>query len=244
LFIFQRPVRAPAVEAVDRGYVYGSTANGVREPHHGVEFYNGSGTPVLAAADGEVFYAGDDRTVVYGLEVGFYGELIILQHDLPDGTIYTLYGHLSRIGVTAGQIVTAGEQIGEVGATGWAVGSHLHFEVRADADDYSTTLNPELFLAPHPGTGVLAMRFVNSDSRFVEVEPSIQFFPDPGGAITQAWQLRTYDPELHGGNWENAVLGDLPAGDYRITYLWSGIWYERWVEVEGGGLTRAEFVVP
>jgi len=242
-FILQRPILPPADDKVDRGYAYGSSANRTREPHHGVEFYNGSGTPVLAAADGVVYYVGDDRTITYGLQTGFYGNLIIVRHDLPGGTIYTLYGHLSKMGVTADQSVTAGKQIGEVGSTGWSVGSHLHFEVRVDPLDYAGTVNPELWLAPHPGRGVLAMRFVDGAGQFVQARPNVQYYPDGSDAFTQAWQPEAYDPELYLGNWENVVLGDIPAGRYRITYLWSGVLYERWVEVDDGKLTLVEFLV-
>jgi murein DD-endopeptidase MepM/ murein hydrolase activator NlpD len=242
-FVLQRPIVPPADDKVDRGYAYGSTLGGTREPHHGVEFYNGSGTPVLAAADGTVTYAGDDRTVRYGLENGFYGNLIVLKHDLPGTTIYTLYGHLSRIDVAAGQTVTAGEQIGKVGSTGWAVGSHLHFEVRTDPQDYGSTVDPELWILPHAGNGVLAMRFDDGQGQFVRVEPNVQYYPDPNGAFTQAWQPEPYDPEVFDGNWENVLLGDIPAGRYRITYLWAGVLYERWVEVQTGKLTLVEFLV-
>ena len=243
-FVLQRPIVLPGTDTVDRGYAYGSTAHGTREAHHGVEFYNGSGTPVLAAADGTVYYAGDDRTTVYGLQTGFYGNLIILQHDLPGGTLYTLYGHLSKIDVAAGQTVIAGEKIGEVGSTGFAVGSHLHFEVRADPTNYNSTTDPELWLLPHPGRGVLAMRFVDGQGRFVDAKPNIQYYPDPKRTFTLAWQPEAYDPEVDHANWENVLLGDLPAGRYRITYLWSGILYERWVEVQAARLTLAEFVLP
>src|SRR5690349_18876452 len=51
-FVLQRPIHPPANDLVDETYLYASTANGTREPHHGVEFPNKSGTPVYAAAEG------------------------------------------------------------------------------------------------------------------------------------------------------------------------------------------------
>jgi murein DD-endopeptidase MepM/ murein hydrolase activator NlpD len=245
-FYLQRPIAPPGNDAVDRGYAYGSTEGGTREPHHGVEFYNASGTPVLAAEDGTVFYAGNDKTVLFGAWLNFYGNLVILRHQAdgaPESVHYTLYGHLSKIDVSVGQIVSAGDKIGEVGATGAATGSHLHFELRLDPQGYGSTINPELWLVPHPGDGILAMRFVDSQFAFVQVQANVQYYPDPNGTFTQAWQPETYDPELYNGNWENAVLGDLLAGSYRITYLWAGVLYERWVEVQPGKLTLAEFIV-
>ncbi len=244
--MFQRPILAPGTDTVDRSYPYGSTEGGLREPHHGVEFYNASGTPVLAAADGRVYYSGDDSIRKFSPWSGFYGNIIILEHPMSDtafDTLYTLYAHLSKVDVSSGQTVTAGEKIGEVGLTGTASGSHLHFEVRVDANDYESTLNPELWLLPHPGNGVLSMRFVDENGQFVRAQPNVQFYPDPNGTFIQAWQPETYDPGLYNGNWENAVLGDLPAGSYRITYLWSGVLVERWVKIQPGNLTRVMFVV-
>ena len=53
-FLFQRPIKSPANTSVDETYRYASTANGTRDPHHGVEFLNKFGTPVYAAGDGVV----------------------------------------------------------------------------------------------------------------------------------------------------------------------------------------------
>ena len=245
-FYLQRPIAPPATDTIDRNYAYGSTEGHTREPHHGVEFYNATGTPVLAAADGTVFYAGDDKTVRFGATLNFYGNLVILQHQMdgaPESVHYTLYGHLSKINVLIGQTVHAGEEIGEVGATGAAIGSHLHFELRSEPKAYASTINPELWLIPHPGEGVLALRFVDSHEVFVQVQVNVQYYPDPKGTFTRAWQPELYNPELDNVNWENAVLGDLPAGSYRITYLWAGVLYERWVEIQPGRLTLAEFIV-
>jgi len=85
--------------------------------HHGLDFAAPSGSPALAAMSGRVVSAG---------VLGGYGNQVLLQH--PDGT-RTRYGHLSRIDVRVGQVVTAGEQVGAVGSTGVSTGPHLHFEV-------------------------------------------------------------------------------------------------------------------
>lgn len=243
-FFLQRPIAAPGTITIDRAYAYGSTAGGTRDPHHGVEFYNGSGTPVLAAADGTVFYAGDDKTTKFSPWANFYGNLVILEHTLPGQKVYTLYAHLSKIDVAIRQNVAAGEKIAEVGASGSAIGSHLHFEVRLDPQDYASTLDPELWLAPLPETGVLSMRFVDENGQFVTASPDVQYYPDPNAAFTQAWYPEAYAAELlNGNNWENILLGNLPAGQYRVVYLWGGILYERWVLVQAGKLTLAEFNV-
>ncbi len=243
-FLLRRPIAAPGSEAIDPGYTYGSTLRGAREPHHGVEFPNASGTPVLAAADGTVVYAGDDTAEKFSPWNNFYGNLVILQHDLPGQTLYTLYAHLSKLDVSAGQQVTAGEKIGEVGMSGSAIGSHLHFEVRLDPHDYDSTLNPQLWLSPLPGTGVLSMRFVDADGRFVQAQPNVQYFPDPNAAFARSWFPENYDPSMPAGSWENALLGDLPAGRYRVIYIWAGVVHDRWLEIQPGKLTLVSFEVP
>ncbi|MCD6350834.1 MAG: peptidoglycan DD-metalloendopeptidase family protein [Armatimonadetes bacterium] len=89
-----------------------------RRMHTGVDFHASYGTPVRAADKGLVVYAGWR---------GGYGKCIILDHG---SGIATLYGHLSRISVSRGQIVKRGAVIGAVGSTGLSTGPHLHFEVR------------------------------------------------------------------------------------------------------------------
>ncbi len=66
---------------------------------------------------------------------------------MHDGT-YTQYGHLSSIGVSVGQSVTPGQQIGLSGATGNATGPHLHFEART-GPDYGSDIDPIAYLRAH-----------------------------------------------------------------------------------------------
>jgi murein DD-endopeptidase MepM/ murein hydrolase activator NlpD len=84
--------------------------------HTGLDFAAPYGTPVVAAAAGEVIAAAWD---------GAYGNKVEIRHD--DGTV-TWYAHLATIAVTGGR-VGAGEPIGSVGSTGNSTGNHLHFEV-------------------------------------------------------------------------------------------------------------------
>jgi len=83
----------------------------------------------LAAATGTPIYAAESGRVVRAEYMTGYGNTVIIDHG---GGIATLYGHMSRIEVQAGQMVVRGQEIGRVGATGWATGPHLHFEVRVD----------------------------------------------------------------------------------------------------------------
>jgi murein DD-endopeptidase MepM/ murein hydrolase activator NlpD len=71
--------------------------------------------------------------------LGGYGRLVIIDHG--DG-LETRYAHMSSIGVSTGQSVSAGETIGYVGQTGDATGPHVHFEIRKNG----RTLNPRDYL--------------------------------------------------------------------------------------------------
>src|SRR5215211_5782607 len=79
-FLFQRPIKLPANASVDVTYRYASTANGTRDPHHGVEFLNKFGTPVYAAGDGVVVFAGPDQKAVYSPWPDYYGNVVVIKH--------------------------------------------------------------------------------------------------------------------------------------------------------------------
>lgn len=88
--------------------------------HEGVDLGAGYGGPIAAAAGGKVIAAGWE---------GGYGKTVEISHG---GGLVTLYAHLSSILVDVGQYVDRGEIVGRAGATGYATGPHLHFEVRID----------------------------------------------------------------------------------------------------------------
>jgi len=221
-----------------------------------VEFYNASGTPVLAAADGVVVVAGDDKTTNFSPWPNFYGNLIVLEHHLPgiSQPLFTLYGHLSKIEAQTGQNVRAGEEIGEVGASGSATGSHLHFEVRLGENDYDSNRNPVLWLKPLSGEdgnpfGLIVGRFVDDQGNPLYYPSlNIQYFPDRSGPQAAAYAVETYAPEKQpvraDDQWqENFALGDLPAGQYRISFIWENVLYERWIEAQPGKVTLVTFII-
>ena len=255
-FLLERPIALPGTVTIDPTYPYGSTQNGTRQPHHGVEFYNASGTPVLAAADGVVVVAGDDKTTNFSPWPNFYGNLIVLEHHLPgiSQPLFTLYGHLSKIEAQTGQNVRAGEEIGEVGASGSATGSHLHFEVRLGENDYDSNRNPVLWLKPLSGEdgnpfGLIVGRFVDDQGNPLYYPSlNIQYFPDRSGPQAAAYAVETYAPEKQpvraDDQWqENFALGDLPAGQYRISFIWENVLYERWIEAQPGKVTLVTFII-
>lgn len=100
--------------------------------HKGIDIAGPIGTPIVAASDGVVTYAQWND--------GGYGYLVEITH--PDGT-ETVYAHNSRILVQKGQKVAQGEQISEMGSTGFSTGPHLHFEVHPAGQG---AINPMAFL--------------------------------------------------------------------------------------------------
>ena len=122
-----RPAR-PATGAAKPSELRVTSAFGLRSDpltgalrqHHGQDLGAPEGTPVLAAAEGTVRFAG---------KRGGYGNVVILQH--ADGT-ETRYAHCRDLGVREGDVVGAGQEIASVGSTGRSTGPHLHFEVRRD----------------------------------------------------------------------------------------------------------------
>lgn len=226
-FPFQRPIQPPGTDTVDPTYRYGSTQNGEREVHHGVEFINKAGVPVYAVAEGVVNFAGEDGQVSLATKKGFYGKVIILRHKVAGlaSPIYSVYGHVLKILVQKGETVEQGEQIGEVGLGGVAAGTHLHFEVRYGKNEYEATRNPELWLPPaQPDSGVLMGRFLNPQGKCVSMENIVL---EPLG-IDEALLKRRYfaayeDPKMHClPPWgESFGINDLPAGRYRLSYIYT-----------------------
>jgi lipoprotein NlpD len=98
--------------------------------HDGIDISAREGTPIKAAAEGRVVYAGTMRG---------YGNLILVRHD---DNFFTAYAHNHANKVKKEQHVKRGQQIGEAGRTGRATGSHLHFEIR----DGQKARNPLFFL--------------------------------------------------------------------------------------------------
>lgn len=246
-FLLERPILNGKVE---RTYPYGSTQDDKREAHHGVEFYYAFGTPVLAAGDGLVVFAGSDKLPLasgepLGLVTNFYGNAVVLEHKLAGNTLYTLYGHLSEVSVAVGDTVKAGDLVGKVGASGKAIGSHLHFEVRLKENSYLTTRNPELWLKPLPGTGVLAGLVRDPKGNLLDVSVNIQHFTGDTLDPFSVGQMLTYAHEkLNGDNaWgETLVFGELPAGRYRLSVVVRGPVYEQIVEIVEGKLTLVRFL--
>jgi murein DD-endopeptidase MepM/ murein hydrolase activator NlpD len=100
---------------VTRGQI--GTESG-QEAHPGLDIAVPTGTPIRAAGGGTVAETGDDAE---------YGQFVLIVHP---GEYQTLYGHASRVLVSAGDSVRAGQVIGLSGSTGRSTAPHLHFETR------------------------------------------------------------------------------------------------------------------
>ncbi|MCR4925083.1 MAG: peptidoglycan DD-metalloendopeptidase family protein [Clostridiales bacterium] len=122
---------AVGISQVTRGFGYHSSSY-TSGYHKGIDITGGGayGRRALAADSGTVTSAGWN---------GSYGYCVIVDHG---GGLSTLYGHLSKISVRAGQSVSQGQTIGFVGNSGYSFGAHLHFEVRVNG----TPVNPYRYL--------------------------------------------------------------------------------------------------
>ncbi len=106
-------------------------SSGYQVFHTGLDIANALGTPISPLMDGTVTYAGE---IFWG-----YGKHIIVEHG---NNLTTIYAHLDKIFVYEGQEVHIGDQIGNMGSTGWSTGPHLHLETRM----YGVPVNPRVFL--------------------------------------------------------------------------------------------------
>ncbi|HGF8010760.1 TPA: phage tail tip lysozyme [Enterococcus faecium] len=114
-----KPIADPITVTSEFGWRT-SPITGAQEFHNGIDLVNGNpNTPIFASADGEVIVAGDANYF------DWYGNWTVIKH--ADG-MYTGYAHQSRVDVSKGQKVTAGQQIGLMGTTGPSTGEHLHFQ--------------------------------------------------------------------------------------------------------------------
>src|SRR2546428_7172960 len=131
------------------------------QQHQGVEFNTPDGTPVHAIGDGVVVFAGP-------AERG--ANTVAIRHDrrLKGLIIFSTYYHNAQLLVSVGQRVKAGDVFALVGNTGRATNDHLHLEIHAAPADSvplivdpnerfpKYTVNPELWIRPLPGTGIVA----------------------------------------------------------------------------------------
>lgn len=137
--------------------------------HTGTDFAAPDGTPILAAADGTVTFAGAS---------GGYGNLIVIEHQIDGATIATAYGHMwdTGIHVHIGDRVQAGQHIGDAGSSGMSTGAHLHFEVRPGGTN-AEAVDPAKWLNDHDAADLPE---ATTDSPEECQNPDDPFDPDTG----------------------------------------------------------------
>lgn len=127
------PIGYPASVAMNSRFGYRSDPirRGRVEFHPGIDFKGRHGDAVKTTADGKVIVAGWFQG---------YGKCVKIRHK---NGLETLYGHLSKVNVKEGQMVTTGQVVGRVGSTGHSTGNHLHYEVRKNGKP----VNPGSYLS-------------------------------------------------------------------------------------------------
>lgn len=109
---------------------YGANESVRNHTHKGLDIAASYGTPIKAVADGTVIFSGTESG---------YGNLIKIDHG---NSVTTYYGHCSKLLVSTGANVKAGDVIAKVGSTGNSTGNHLHFEIRING----SYVNPQKYI--------------------------------------------------------------------------------------------------
>ncbi len=238
-FYFKRPIAANEVNWPLANYRYGGMlSNEGASVHTGIDIDAPLHTPILAAGAGTVISAG------YGLYGGAndpkdpYGLAVTIRHDFgyQGRLLYTIYAHMDRIDARVGQHVEAGDQLGIVGLTGNTTGPHLHFEVRIESNSFFSTRNPELWLAPPQGWGVLVGRMYNTN-RSLLTGQEVNVTSKVTG---RKWTVVSYaNTTINSDDYyqENMALSDLPAGDYEISIDYLDHTYLANVTIHPGAVT-------
>ena len=241
-FYFKRPIAADEVNWPLANYRYGATYFGVENIHTGIDIDATRGTPVLAAAPGEVVGAG------YGLYLGNgspndpYGLAVTIRHNFgyQGKYLYTVYAHMDEISAIKGQWVNTGDPIGFVGNTGNTTGPHLHFEVRLEENSYFWTRNPELWLTPPEGMGILVGTLRNTNGSYLTSQGVNVINRQTG----QRWTIFSYGgTTVRSDDYynENMVLSDLPAGEYEVIIDYLENTYRLTILIHPGAITYFSF---
>jgi murein DD-endopeptidase MepM/ murein hydrolase activator NlpD len=243
-FYFARPIAADKVNWPLPDYRYGGVFFAPNIVHTGVDIDADEGTPILAAGPGIVISADWGLyTEAPGNQSDPYGRAVVLRHNFgyKGQTLYTVYAHMSKIIAIVGQHVETGDVIGLIGATGATTGPHLHFEVRLGENTFYNTYNPELWMAPPQGWGVLVGRLTDEDDKLLHQFP-VEVRPMPSEVPLRT--VRTYaegaansDPYYE----ENLVLSDLPAGLYKIAFKYKDKNLQFWTDIYPGQVTYFTF---
>ena len=217
---------------LEHTYLYGSARSGSSKLHSGADIRATLGTPVVAGVAGQVVFAGDDSSRVFGPRPRYYGKLVLLQldrADCPEDTagedpagcntlpVYALYGHLNQVYVKTGQLVKTGDVIGRVGMTGVAMGPHLHLEIRVGSATFEATRNPGLWLQSRTGRGVIAGRLLDPGGNYLANDRILVYRVAGGNKLWTVVTSYPADPLVKADDtWqENFVLPDTAGRSVR-----------------------------
>jgi murein DD-endopeptidase MepM/ murein hydrolase activator NlpD len=240
-FYFASPIDANEVNIPVFDYRYGGMFF-EDIVHTGIDIPAPRGTPIKAAGAGTVIWAG------YGVYKGGYdttdpyGLAVTIQHDFGyhNQPLFTIYGHMSEINVVEGQHVETGDLLGLVGETGAVTGPHLHFEVRMGENNFFATRNPELWLVPPMGWGIIAGRITDSIGQALYDQQII--ITDPQNENNWfAWSYGKTTVNSDSYYQENLVIGDIPAGSYILRATFWGMYFNAPVEVHAGMVSYFTF---
>jgi murein DD-endopeptidase MepM/ murein hydrolase activator NlpD len=239
-FYFVRPIGANEVNWPLARYRYGGVF--FANAHTGIDIPAPKLTPVLAAGSGEVIWAGYGLSFLSQEYRDSYGIAVAIKHDFgyQGQMVYTVYAHMDSTTVVQGQRVETGDVIGVVGETGEVTGPHLHFEVRLGDNRYFGSRNPELWIAPPQGWGVLVGRVMNFNGTLVQR----QMVELRNNRTNQYYYVHTYgEGPVNSDAYyqENVVLGDLPAGTYSLWIDYESVVRKTFVEIKPGMVTYFSF---
>jgi murein DD-endopeptidase MepM/ murein hydrolase activator NlpD len=249
-FYFANPIASYDIEPAYVTYGYGDVFF-EDVVHTGIDIPGDIGTPVLAAGDGKVIYAG--LGIYRGGEDVLddpYGNAIVLEHSFnyQGEKLYTLYAHLDEIQVVEGQKVRTGDQIGLMGNTGKTTGPHLHFEVRIGTNEYFSTRNPDLWISPPQGWGLLVGQILTFEGRLLEQQVVYLYLQEPksDGDYPDPWIGKSYQNEAINSDpyyKENLTIANLPAGTYLLSIPVTeiGYSYQGLIEIKPGQITFIKF---
>ncbi|MCX6054909.1 MAG: M23 family metallopeptidase [Chloroflexi bacterium] len=241
-FYFERPIALDSNNWPLADYRYGYIYPDEDVVHTGVDIVSPLHKPVLAAGAGKVVFAG------YGLLNGAgdkndpYGLAVMIRHSFSFSgyTIFSVYAHLDRIDVINGDNIKAGDPIGIIGLTGKTSGPHLHFEIRLENKDGDKVQNPELWVVPALGDGIIAGRIENDYGTLI---PAKEFWLSTLDK-SQKWKLMTYSSktkQVDDYYQENFAIGDIPAGKYDISINYFGKVYHGEVTITPGAVNYIQF---
>jgi murein DD-endopeptidase MepM/ murein hydrolase activator NlpD len=253
-FYFVNPIAAYDIDQAYSTYSYGDVFfdNVV---HTGIDIPGDVGIPIRAAGDGKVIYSGQG---VYrgGNNVidDPYGKAIVIEHSFTyqGEPLFTLYAHLDEILVSEGETVKSGQRIGSMGTTGKTTGPHLHFEVRVGKNEYFSTRNPDLWLSPPIGWGVLVAQILTYDGLLHEQQVVYLYRAEDdliGDEIDDIlWIGKSYQNEAINSDpyyRENLTISNIPAGTYLVSIPVTkiGYAYQKKVEIKPGQVTFVKFHV-